>query len=417
LTKRSISKTLHLEPMPDHPLPDTVLPRGAPAPETEPDPAPRRGPWLLALLLLLAAIAAGAFLFRDRIAAALGPAAPTAPALAIASAPPPALTVSVAEVRPALITQRIVGDGSVVAWQELVIGAEAGGLRVAEVPVEEGEAIRAGQLLVRLDDALLTAQRDQAEAAVAEAEAALRIARQDLARTVELSRTQSAPRQALEQRQATEAQAEARLALARARRDEAVARLAQARILAPVDGIVARRTALPGAVTQPGQEMMRLIRDGRVELDARVPELELAAIQPGQTVRVTHGERAINGAVRAIAPTVSAETRLGIVHVALPPDSGLRPGMFARAEIIADPAPRLTVPHSALLFRDGRPAVLVLDGERVALRPVETGLRRDGIVEIAGGLREGERVVTAGAGFLRDGDRVRIADPAVADRR
>jgi RND family efflux transporter MFP subunit len=367
-------------------------------------------------LLLLAAAAVGALLFREQIAARLSPAEP-APVAATPAAPPPALTVTVAEVLPTMLTRRISGDGSVVAWQELVIGAEAGGLRVAEVPVQEGEAVRAGDLLVRLEDSLLAAQRDQAEAAIAEAEAALRIAQQDLARTVELSRTQSAPRQVLEQRQAAEAQAEARLASARARRDEAAARLSQARILAPSDGIVSRRTALPGAVTQAGQEMMRLIRDGRVELDARVPELELATVHPGQTVRVTHGDRTIEAEVRAIAPTVSPETRLGIVHVALPPGSGLRPGMFARAEIVPDAVPRLAVPQSAMLFRDGSPAVLVLDGERVTLRQVETGLRREGVVEITGGLEQGERVVVSGAGFLREGDQVRVADPAIADRR
>ncbi|HEV7267651.1 MAG TPA: efflux RND transporter periplasmic adaptor subunit [Falsiroseomonas sp.] len=400
--------------MPDHPLPDTVLPRAAPTPEPDPAPAPRRR-WPLAALLLAAAVGAGVVL-REDIVAVLRPPAPP-PAAATVAAPTPALTVAVAEARPALLARRIAGDGSVVAWQELVIGAEAGGLRVVEVAVQEGEAVREGQLLVRLEDALLTAQRDQAEAAVAEAEAALRIARQDLARAVELSRTQSAPRQTVEQREAAEAQAEARLAAARARRDEAAARLAQARILAPADGIVSRRTALLGAVTQPGQEMLRMIREGRVELDARVPELELAAVRPGQPVRVIHGERVIEAEVRAIAPTISPETRLGIVHVALPPDSGLRPGMFARAEIIPEPAPRLTVPQSALLFRDGSPAVLVLEGERVALRPVETGLRREGVVEITTGLRPSERVVVSGAGFLRDGDRVRVADPAIADRR
>ncbi|WP_372619244.1 efflux RND transporter periplasmic adaptor subunit [Falsiroseomonas sp.] len=396
-------------------MPDTVLPRGAPAPEPDPPPAPRRRRWLLAVLLLVA-LGAGGLLLRDDISALLHPAVPAQTAAPLA-APPPALTVTVAEARPALLARRITGDGSVVAWEELVIGAEAGGLRVAEVPVQEGEAVREGQLLVRLEDALLTAQRDQAEAAIAEAEAALRIARQDLARAVELTRTQSVPRQTLEQREAAEAQAEARLASARARRDEAVARLAQARILAPTDGIVSRRTALPGAVTQPGQEMMRLIRDGRVELDARVPELELAALRPGQRVRVIHGERVIEAEVRAIAPTVSPETRLGTVHVALPPDSGLRPGMFARAEIIPDPTPRLTVPQSALLFREGSPAVLVVEDERVVLRQVQTGVRRDGVVEIADGLEAGERVVVSGAGFLRDGDRVRVAEPAIADRR
>jgi hypothetical protein len=111
-----------------------------------------------------------------------------------------------------------------------------------------------------------------------------------------------------------------------------------------------------------------------------------------------------------VARVVSAAPRLGIAHIALPADSGLRPGMFARAEIRPGDAPGLTVPQSAVLFREGRPAVLVLVGDRVALRPVTTGRRGDAVVEVTSGLAEGERVVVTGAGFLSEGDRVRVAD-------
>ena len=167
--------------------------------------------------------------------------------------------------------------------------------------------------------------------------------RSDLRRSVELSRTDNVARQILEQRQSAARQAEAKLAAAQARRDEAAARLAQTRIEAPADGVVSRRSVLLGAVVQPGQEMLRLIRDGRLELAARVPELDLAAVQPGQAVRVTHGERSIEGRVRMVAPVIAGDTRLGIVHVALPPDSGLRPGMFARAELVPAAAPVLAL--------------------------------------------------------------------------
>jgi RND family efflux transporter MFP subunit len=370
---------------------------------------PRRRARLIVAALVLAALG-GAVALRGELVALLPARAPSPVATAPAE-PPPALTVAVAPATPRSLARSVVGDGSVVAWQELVIGAEAAGLRVAEVLVEAGDSVRAGQLLVRMDDALLRAALSAAEAALAEADSALRLARQELARAADLARTSSTSRQVVEQREAAAAQAEARLASAAARRDEAAARLAQARVLAPTDGVVSKRTALPGGVTAVGQEMLRLIRDGRLELDARVPELELAALRPGQPVRVTHGDRTIAAEIRDIAPTVAAETRLGTVHVALPPESGLRPGMFARAEILPGAAPALTVPQAAVLFREGRPAVLVLEGDRVALRPVATGRRVDGQVEVASGLAEGERVVVSGAGFLSDGDRVRVAAP------
>ncbi|MBD0274101.1 MAG: efflux RND transporter periplasmic adaptor subunit [Acetobacteraceae bacterium] len=366
-------------------------------------------------MLLAAVVAAvlglgGATLLSIRGPAVFGRAPPPPPP---AAEPPPALTVSIAAAAERPMPRVVVGDGSVVAWQELVIGAEAGGLRVVEVAVEEGDRVRRGQLLARLEDSVLKAQRDAAEASVQEAEAALRVARQDLVRSEELSRGQIAARQTLEQREAAARQAEARLGAARARRDEAAARLAQTRVLAPTDGTVSRRTALLGAVVPAGQEMVRLVRDDRLELDARVPELDLAAVAPGQRVRVAHGERAVEARVRAVAPTVAAETRLGVVHVALPPDSGLRPGMFARAEVQIEAATALTVPQEAVVFREGRPAVFVLAGDdRVALRPVAAGRRREGAVEVLEGLAAGERVVVAGAGFLSDGDRVRSAGAA-----
>jgi RND family efflux transporter MFP subunit len=380
-------------------------------------PARRRRRRLGILLAGLAGLAAGTLLLlRDEVAALL-PARPAPPAATRVAEPPPALTVTVAEATPRALARTVVGDGSVVAWQELVIGAETGGLRVAEVLVEEGQSVRQGQLLIRMDDALLRATLNQADAAVAEADAALRIARQELARAVDLVRSGSATRQTVEQRESAAAQAEARLASAAARREEVAVRVAQARILAPTDGVVSKRTALPGNVTVAGQEMLRLIRDGRLELDARVPELELSMLRPGQQVRVIHGDRTVMAELRDIAPTVAPESRLGTVHVALPPDAGLRPGMFARAEILPGAAPGLTVPQPAVLFREGRPAVLVVQGDRVEQRAVATGRRQDGQVEITAGLQPGERVVVSGAGFLSDGDRVRIAEPATAASR
>ncbi|MBY0336388.1 MAG: efflux RND transporter periplasmic adaptor subunit, partial [Acetobacteraceae bacterium] len=303
------------------------------------------------------------------------------------------------------------GDGSVVAWQELVVGVETGGLRVIEAGFEPGDRVRAGQVLVRLDPAVPAATLAQAEASVGEAEAALRLAEAELRRGADLARSETLARATLDQRQSVLRQAEARLASARARREEAAARLAQTRIAAPHDGTISQRGVLVGAVVQPGQEMFRLIRDDRLELNARIPELELARVEPGQPVRVLHGEREIAARVRAVFPTVEGSTRLGTVHVALPPGAGLRPGQFARAEIAAGAAPALVVPQEAVVFRDGQAVVFVLapGSDRVAQKPVATGQRREGMVEVTRGLAEGEAVVAQGAGFLTEGDRVRAA--------
>lgn len=335
------------------------------------------------------------------------------PGAELAPRPPAATaqTVVVVPVAAQALARTIVGDGSVVAWQELAVDFETGGLRVVEVAFEEGDRVTAGQILAWLDDTVPAAQLAQAEAALSEAAAALDIARLELRRATELARGNDIARQTLEQRQSVARQAEARMLAARARRDETAARLTQTRVLAPADGIISRRSILPGAVAGPAQEVARIIRDGRLELDARVPELDLAAVRPGQRVRVRHGEHEIAAEVRAIAPTVGGDNRLGIVHIALPAGSGLLPGMFAQAEILPQPRVALTVPQQAVLFRDAAPVVFVLPegAERVVLRPIHTGERVAGMVEVTDGLSPGDRVVTAGAGFLSDGERVRVA--------
>lgn len=328
------------------------------------------------------------------------------------------LTVEAQPVGRRPMVHAVVGTGSVVPWQELVVGSEVNGLRVMEVTFEEGDTVAKGQLMVRLDDSVLRAQLAQAQAAEAEAEANLAFARSDVARGRELAQRENIARQTVEQRETTARANEAKLAQARAQRDQLEAQLAQTRILAPEAGIVSKRSVLVGAVVAQGTELFRLIRDGRLELDAQLPELDLAQVRPGQAVRVTHGSEPVGASVRAVAPTVAADTRLGIVHVALPRDSGLSPGMYARAEIAVGQAEVVAVPQEAVVFRDGRPSVFVLStDDHVALRPIVTGERREGWVEVTGGLAAGERIVVNGAGFLNDGDHVTVADSVAAAGR
>lgn len=362
----------------------------------------RRRLFLLAALLALAALVGlGWPLLR--------PERPPAPVVAVD--PPPALTVTAATVLPRRVSRRVPADGPVVAWQELRLGLETTGLRILEVPVEEGDAVAAGQLLARLDDAVPAAQLAQAEAAIAEAEATRALAAAELGRVRSLVASQNAARQALDQREAELARAEAHLVSLRAARAEAAALLAQTRILAPDAGILLSREILPGSVSVAGQTAFRILRQGRVEMEARVQEMDLAAIRPGQAVTVRHGTREVEGQVRAVAPALPGSTRLGIVHVALPPDAGLLPGMFVLATIDTGSVRMLAVPQEAVVFRDGAPSVFVLREERAVLRRVTVGSRLDdGALAIEGGLSAGERVVAMGAGFLSDGDRVRVAE-------
>jgi RND family efflux transporter MFP subunit len=380
-------------------VPDTLMPRSSEDAARRPS-APRRWRWVVVGLLAVA-LAGGIAAWRMRSPAAVAPPPST----------PTVLTVTTVVATPRSVPHRIPADGPIVAWQEMRLGMELGGLRVTDVTVEEGDTVAAGQLLARLDDSVIAAQLDRADASITEAEASLALSRAELRRVQSLIASQNAARQTLEQREAEVLRNDARLASLRASRAEVAAMLAQTRITAPDAGVILARDILPGSVSVAGQVAFRLLRQGRVELEARVQEMDLAAIRPGQDVLVRHGARSVAGQVRAVAPSLPGNTRLGVVHVALPTDPGLLPGMFALAVIDAGAIETIAVPAEAVVFRDGAPAVFVLESDRARLRRVTIDATlKDGALAIAGGLTAGDRVIAMGAGFLADGDRVQVGD-------
>lgn len=313
------------------------------------------------------------------------------------------------------LSRTIVASGTISAWQEVPVGAETGGLTAVAVRTDEGQYVRQGQVLVQLNDQLLRAQLRQQEAQVASARARLDEAEAALARAQELRERGFLAPAALDTRVAEQATARAALASAEAARSETQARLAQASIRAPVSGLVIRRSVTQGQIVSSGTELFRIVRDGRLELNAEVPETELALVRPGQGATVASedvGET--TGQVRIVTPEVDPQSRLGLARIALNGAGGFRPGMFARARIDVGAAPAVTVPTGAVLYRDNHPAVFVLDDEsRARLRTVTVTTRTDEWTAVEG-VAAGERVVVRGAGFLNDGDRVSVSAPRAA---
>lgn len=217
--------------------------------------------------------------------------------------------------------------------------------------------------------------------------------------------------QAVEQRETLVKTTTAKLASARAILEETRARLAQTEIVAPANAVVATRSATLGQVVQTGTELFRLIQDGRIEVNASVPEANLLRILPQQSVRIVDPMgRVSHASVRLVAPIVDAKTRLGTVRVALPAETELMPGMFVRIGIETGGLAALTVPLKALVWRDGRPAVfMVSDDGTAVLRAIKAGRKTSSAVEVVQGLASGERIVVEGAGLLSEGERVRAA--------
>ena len=326
-------------------------------------------------------------------------------------------TVSAATAAEVALPRVIVASGSVSAWEEVPIGAETGGLTAVGVYVDEGAYVRQGQVLVKLNDALLQAQLRQQQAGVQTAEA--NAARDDaaLGRAQELKQRGFLSQASLDTALANQRASQANLASARAVLSEIRTRLSQAEIKAPVSGLIISRNVTKGQIVEAGTQLFRMVRDGRLELDAQVPETDLPALRAGQTATITSNEGVTTtGTIRIVTPEVDPATRLGLARITLSPGSGLKPGMFARAAIDAGAQPATVVPTGAVLYRNNKAGVFVLGADNAAsFRPVTVLSRRDDQTSVSG-VEPGVRVVVQGAGFLSDGDKVTVStgQPAAA---
>lgn len=324
-------------------------------------------------------------------------------------------TVTVATATLTSMPRVITASGTVSAWEEVPVGAETGGLVATAVLVDEGAYVRQGQPLVQLNDTLLRAQLRQQQAAVQTAEA--NAARDDaaLGRAQELKEKGFLSQASLDTALANQRATAAGVASARAALSETQTRLSQATLRAPVSGLIISRSVTKGQIVAAGTEMFRMVRDGRLELDAQVPETELALVRAGQSATVSSdqvGQAA--GRVRIVTSEVNAATRLGVARIALTSGSGFRPGMFARGQIDVGAQPAITVPTAAVLYRENRAGVFVLGGDNhVRFQPVTVRSRNDAQTSVEG-LQAGARIVVDGAGFLGDGDRVTVSTAAPA---
>ncbi len=212
----------------------------------------------------------------------------TKSAQAAASAPAQAsLSVTLTSPVSGSLPQRLSANGSIAAWQEVIVGAETQGLRIVEVNAQVGERVKRGQLLARLSSDTLAADVAASRANIAEAEAAMQEAQANADRARQLQSSGAISAQQIQQYTTLEATARARASALRARLRADEVRLGQTRIVASDEGVISARTAVVGAVAQPGQELFRLIRGARLEWRAEVPASELSRLSTGTKVRVT----------------------------------------------------------------------------------------------------------------------------------
>ncbi|AFZ30085.1 efflux transporter, RND family, MFP subunit [Gloeocapsa sp. PCC 7428] len=355
---------------------------------------------------------------------------------------PPSMSVTVEPVRSTQVARSLSVTGTIAARDLISVLPQTNGLQIRQILVREGESVREGQAMAILDDAVIRAQIDQAraniesaqavigqrQAALAQARASLAEAERNLQRYEQLARNGAISRQELDARATTTAttreavrvaqanisSAEADVRSSRAGLQQLQTQLRQTVVRAPASGLVAEAIAKIGDVVSGSQPLFSIIQNNALELAAQVPAVQLPQVEVGAPARVTSDTDSrvqLQGRVREIAPLVDTQSRQATVRIDLPPTSLLRPGMFARAAITSATVLGITVPAKAVVPQpDGNGRVFVLVGEdTVQARSVELGeVLNDGNIEISSGLNPGDRVVVSGAGYLNDGDRVRV---------
>jgi RND family efflux transporter MFP subunit len=358
------------------------------------------------------------------------------------AAAPPAIAVPVATAAERPLERVITVSASLFAQERTPVSARVAG-RVQALPVDLGAAVRAGEIIAEIEprDYELRVQQSRAllgqararlglplegdddtvnldEASlVKEARAVLTQARGDLDRVTALSRQGIASTSDLEVATAafTVAQsrhedaleeARTRAALLQQRRAEhelARKQLADTRITAPFDGVVSERIANLGEHLEVGAAILTLVKADPLRLRAEVPERDAARVAAGQAVRVhlTGDTNVYLGAIRRLSPALNAASRMLVVEADVPARGALRPGAFARTEIVVDAArPGLVVPPGAVVSFAGVERVFVVEDGKAAERRITTGDRGPGWVEVMTGLKAGETVVAAPGGLV-----------------
>jgi RND family efflux transporter MFP subunit len=362
--------------------------------------------WILSVLAVVLALALAAALWKHRVSTTTVPTTTLADQQSI-----PLVSVLSPGVRP--VTSNVTFTGAISARYDMPIGIDGDAGRVVAVYVEAGDHVKRGQLLAKLDDSVLIPQVNRLVAALeqARAQAGLSVAEYRRAKAVEPAGALSA--EDVEKRHATQVTDEANVNVAAAQLAEYQARLNRTRVVAPVDGTILVRKAEVGQIASPGSDaLFRLASGGEVEMRGQIAEQDLAVLKTGQpaSVYITGLSRPFEGRVRLLGAVIDPNTRLGEIRIALEPDPVLRPGAFARGSVTVDKAERPVLPQTAVLSdRSGAYVYVVNNNNHVERRPVTVGGTIDAGIIIASGLTGSERIVMTAAGFLREGEQVRIA--------
>jgi len=307
--------------------------------------------------------------------------------------------VETAPVTVGSIAREVTVSGTVAPIRTVGVNSQMAGALLA-VAVEEGNVVREGQVLARIDAREIAAQ-------VRSAEAAYEVARAALQRAEQLRERQVITAAEFERDQAARDAARAQLEGLRTRQGYATVR-------APVSGVVTVKAVESGDVVGTQARLFEVADVSTLVVPVRVSELDVVKLSPGDRTRVELDAlpgRTFEGRIRRIFPSADPGSRLVPVEVALQGAEAreVRPGFLARVAFALGQTEGVKlIPLSAVVESSGQTSVFVVKDGKVERRPVETGLNSQGRVQVVSGLDEGESVVTIGTNNVRDGIEVRV---------
>jgi len=302
--------------------------------------------------------------------------------------------------------------GELKGSQEAHVAADASG-KVVAAPIERGTVVKAGDVLLRLDDRAAALSLAEAEATLVSAQLKLDLQRAELARNEPLARTKAISDTDYQHFKIDFASAEASLEATQARRDMAKKTLNDATILSPFDGTVAERLVDTGEYVSANSQVAYLVAIDRLRLSVNVPETAVGQIREGQTISFgvpAYPGSVFTGTIKFIGASVRNSSRDLIVEAEVPNRDGkLKPGMFAEGRVALGEQESVAVPVTAVLVEGPTRQVYVLLKDRLEERLVEVGETKDDLIEIRHGIAAGEAVVVTPGLGVADGVRAEVA--------
>jgi HlyD family secretion protein len=363
---------------------------------------------------------------------------------ATAAANAPTISVMVAEKKK--IAEELVVTGSFAAGANVLVSPLVSGYAVVEILAEEGDTVKQGQILAKLDandveillaqNAANLARNDaailQAKNIIKQEKISKASAQSDLNRTKKLRSTGVSTVEQFDQRQAAYdlasakydaaelalVSAEADIQVTKAQRKEYELQKSRTEIKAPIDGYISSRLVQYGTISNPGSgAMFNLVAKGQVKLVAEIPESDLPKVQMGQkaSIAVNGYDKALIGDVSLISPEVDQTTRMGKAHIKLAEGVRVPLGAFGRATISLAAGEGVALPLTAVTFGEDGPTVQIVKDGKVEVRKVITGLVSTTDIEITDGVAPGDTYVARAGSFVRQGDLVNAVVVTQAD--